>query len=101
MGESLKVSVSMIKNDAAKVENCIDAIPTLIKELEQSMAQLAQCWEGQAWLEYQNNVARYIEYLTDIYQHMGEFTKDLNQAAKLYQRAEQDVCSAIERVLIL
>ena len=101
MGERIKISVNRLKNDAAKVENYIEAIPTLIKELEQSMDQLAQCWEGQAWLEYQNNVALYIEILTDIYNHMGEFTKDLKQAAKLYQRVEQDACSAIDSVLVL
>ena len=101
MEQNLKVSVGRIRNDAAQIENEIDSIPALIKELEQSMAQLAQCWEGQAWLEYQNNVARYIEILTEIYQYMGEFTIDLNQAAKLYQRAEQDVCSAIDRSIVL
>lgn len=101
MAERLKVSVGKIRNDAEQVKKHIDSIPTLIKELEQSMEQLAQCWEGRAWVEYQNNVARYIEYLTEIYQHMGEFTKDLNEAAKVYKRTEQDICSAIDRVLIL
>lgn len=99
--DSLKISVSRLKRDAALVENYIDSIPTLIKELEQSMDQLAQCWDGQAWLEYQNNVALYIEILTEIYRYMGDFTKDLNQAAKMYQRTEQDVCSVIDRVIVL
>lgn len=101
MADLLKVSVNRLRTDASKVENLIDTIPNLVKELEEAMAQLAQCWEGQAWLEYQNNVAKYIEILTEIYKYMGEFTKDLNEAAKLYQRAEQDLCSAIDLVMVL
>lgn len=100
MAISMKISVSSIKNDASKIENDLSSIPALIDELEKSMGQLAQCWEGQAWDVYQTNIALDIEILTEIYRYMGGFTKSINEAATIYQRVEQDVCSTIDRIVV-
>lgn len=101
MRKDLKVSVQGILKDGMKIEEYLESIPVLIDELESSMGRLAQCWEGQAWIQYQNNVAIYVEILTDIYQCMGKYVEDINESAKIYQRAEQDVCTTLDHLLVL
>lgn len=97
----LKISVKRIRSDADQVEEHLESIPIFINELETAMQQLAQCWEGAAWIEYQNQVALYIEILTEIYKQMGEFTAKMNEASQIYERAEQNVCGKMDSVFVL
>ena len=97
----LKVSTNTMKQDADRIEQLKNTIPTLISELEASMAQLSGCWEGVAWGAYQKNVAHHIEMLTDIYDYMSRYIMNMQEAGKNYGYAEQDICAEIRKVLML
>lgn len=98
MAISMKISVGSIKNDAERIENLIESIPTLMNELEASMQQLAGCWEGPAWGIYQRNVAFHMEMLSDIYEYMSKYVITMQQASEDYCRTEQDICSDIRKI---
>lgn len=101
MGNYLKISTNTLKRDAEKIEEIKECIPVLIEELEASMRQLSNCWEGSAWGAYQKNVAEHIEMLTDIYNYMSQYTIKMQEAAKEYVYAEQDVCTDIRSLNML
>ena len=100
MADYIKVSTAQLKNDAETIENLSKSIPTLVSDLEVAMTQLANCWEGAAWGEYQKTVAYYIEHLSAIYQHMIGFSSNIGEASKAYHRTEQDICSEIDKINI-
>lgn len=96
MSDYVEVNSNAIKNDADRVNELIGSIPTLVKELEQSLYTLDGCWEGAAWNEYQNTNAYYMEVLADIYKYYGEFTAELHKASQIYMRTEQDVMDDVD-----
>lgn len=101
MGNYLKISANNLKSDAEKIEELKETIPVLIDELEVSMRQLSNCWEGPAWGAYQKNVAEHIEMLTDIYNYMSQYTIAMQEAAMEYVHAEQDACADIRNLNLL
>lgn len=101
MGNYLKVSANKLKYDAEKIGELNEAIPILIEELETSMRELSGCWEGPAWGAYQKTVAEYIGMLSEIYNYMGQYTITMQEAAKKYVYAEQDVCADIRGLNML
>lgn len=101
MSNHLMISANKLKSDAEKLEELKNTIPVLIDELEVSMRQLSNCWEGPAWGVYQKTVAEHIEKLTDIYNYMSQYTITMQEAAKDYVHAEQDVCADIRNLNML
>lgn len=95
MVDYIKVSANGISNDAERIKALTDSAPQLMKELEQAMYTLNECWEGAAWNAYQNTSADYIEILEEIYEYYGKYITNLHQASQTYTRAEQDVMSAV------
>lgn len=79
MADYIKVSTAQLKNDAETIENLSKSIPTLVSDLEAAMTQLANCWEGPEWEEYQKTFAYYMEQLTEIYMYMDSFTTDIER----------------------
>lgn len=98
MDNYLKVSAGLLERDAEKINELKNSIPVLVNELNDSMTQLSNCWEGPAWSSYQANVAYHIEVLTEIYDYLSRYADYMQEARKKYIRAEQDVCTDIKRV---
>lgn len=98
MAGYLKVSANSIKSDAEKIDELKEKVPMLLKDLETSMGQLANCWEGPAWAAYQVKVSEYMEMLSEIYEYLTKYTGSMKEAEKDYTRAEQDICVAIRNV---
>lgn len=101
MSNHLMISANKLNSDAEKLEELKNTIPVLIDELEVSMRQLSNCWEGSAWGVYQKTVAEDIEKLTDIYNYMSQYTITMQEAAKDYVHAEQDVYADIRNLNML
>lgn len=100
MGDYLRVSKASMEKDADRIEELLKALPKLIDELEQAMGQLSACWEGPAWVAYQKSVTEYVEELTGMYEQMGNYAVHIKEAAKEYGRAEQDICSEINKIYV-
>lgn len=98
MADYLKVSKVSMGRDAEQIEKKLETIPKLISELESSMKSLSACWDGPAWITYQNTVAGYIEKLTDIYDSMEKYVIYIKESSTEYVRAEQDVCMKINGI---
>ena len=98
MGNYLRISKNALERDAQNVETLIETLPALINDLQQGMHTLSTCWDGPAWAAYQQTVAKHVEKLTEMYEHMGKYTIYMKEAAKEYTRAEQDVCADINGV---
>lgn len=96
-----KVSTGSMVRDAKRLKELSDSIPRLVHELEGAMGELAGCWDGAAWMAYQEKVAEYVDSLTEIYRSMTIYVECIDEAAILYRRAEQDNCSIINSVLII
>ncbi|MBO5030833.1 MAG: WXG100 family type VII secretion target [Lachnospiraceae bacterium] len=95
MGDVIRISTRSLRSDADRVKELNDALPGLVKELEESMQQLSNCWEGLAWAGFQQTTAYYIEVLTEVYQYMGTYTENMQKASQDYERTEQDLCTAL------
>ena len=100
MGDYLKISQNSLEKDAQRIDELIATLPALIDDLQQAMQKLSACWEGPAWVAYQQTVTVDVEKLTEMYEHMGKYTGYMKEAAKEYARAEQDVCSEINQVYV-
>lgn len=96
MNTFIKVSTNSIANDAQEIDQLVNSIPELLKELEAAMGELSNCWEGAAWHNYQANVNHYIEMLLEIYKYMKNYAVKLQESSEVYHRAEQDVCTSLK-----
>ena len=91
----IRVSSAQISHAGREINELLNTIPGLIRELEASLQRLNGCWEGAAWDSFQSNAALQIEMLTEVYQYMKQFSAGMESAATQYKRAEQDVCAKL------
>ena len=92
MSNIIRISTNSLQRDSEKIKELNDSIPILVKELEASMQELSGCWEGLAWAGFQKTTANYIEILTEVYQYIGKYTENMQNASQDYKRTEQDLC---------
>lgn len=92
----IRTASNSIRNDAETVKELTEAIPVLMKELEEGLTALNNCWEGAAWNQYQNTNAYYMDVLEDVHQYYVNFATSMMKASTEYMRAEQDVMDDID-----
>jgi len=97
MANFMRVSTEAMKRDAERIQELNGAIPVLIEELDNSMQQLAACWEGAAWGMFQKNIADYTEMLGEIHKYMSEYASNMGRASNEYMHAEQDVLDLVKK----
>lgn len=98
--EILEINTATLKSDATTIQEKVESISTLVDNLEDSMEKLAGCWEGAAWGTYQYYMSQNIETLTDIYKEMSDYTTNMQEAAKLYEKTEDNVHKTIKSIWV-
>ena len=68
MSNQIRVSTSNMSRDVKKMDQQIAVLPEVIRELKVQMSLLASCWEGPAWMAFQNQVADDIAFMSEVYQ---------------------------------
>ena len=66
MSNYIKVSVPKMKRNAEQLQANVDKIPQFVNSLDASMKNLGACWEGPAWIAFQQQVESDILYLLDV-----------------------------------
>jgi len=100
MNNHIKVSVPKMKNSGDQLHGDMDKIPQFIQELDASMKQLGNCWEGPAWIAFQQQVQSDILNMLDVYDWLRKFLQALSEAEKVYGDCEQRSYDCIDRVRI-
>ena len=100
MSSNWKVSTPRMKQDEEDIQAQTDQIPKFIQELDASMKRLGQCWDGPAWLVFQQQVESDIQNMLDIYDWMKDYLQALSQSAEKYGEAEKKSYSAVENLKI-
>ena len=75
MATTQRVSCNSMKSDAEALSVALKDIPKTIEQLQVSMRNLAQCWEGPAWAAFQMQVNRDIQNMLEVYEKSGRTAK--------------------------
>lgn len=100
MGNQIRVSTSRMSKDVKTLEQQIAVLPQVIRELKTQMHLLASCWEGPAWMAFQNQVADDIAFMSEVYQFLSAYNRSLQSSAEGYLSAEQDNYSEIWKLWV-
>ena len=100
MSNQIRVSTSNMSRDVKKMDQQVAVLPEVIRELKVQMSLLASCWEGPAWMAFQNQVADDIAFMSEVYQFLSAYDKALQSSAEGYLSAEQNNYSEIWKLWI-
>lgn len=100
MSNFVKVSVPRMKNDGDQLYADIEKIPQFVRELDDAMRDLGTCWEGPAWIAFQQQVESDILNMLDMYDWLREFMKALSESEKEYGNCERKCYDCIDKVRI-
>lgn len=100
MSNYVKVSISRMKEDGEQLHTQIEQIPQFVRELEAAMKSLGSCWEGPAWVAFQQQVESDIINMLDVYDWLRKYMQALSDAGKVYGDCEEKSYSGIERIRI-
>lgn len=100
MSNYVKVSVSRMKEDGERLHIQTERIPQFVRELESSMRSLGTCWEGPAWIAFQQQVESDIINMLDTYDWLRKYMQALSDAEKVYGDCEEKSYSGVERVRV-
>lgn len=100
MGNYINVSIPRMKGMGDGLHADIEKIPQFINELDDSMRNLGQCWEGPAWMTFQQQVESDILNVLDVYDWMRRFLQALSEGEKIYGTCEKNTYDFIDKVRI-
>lgn len=100
MANIQRVSSKGMKKDGEDFSAALKDIPQTIDQLQISMRNLAQCWEGPAWEAFQGQVNRDIQNMHETYQILVELQKHLVEGRETYLRTEYDVYTDIKSLWV-
>ena len=100
MANYVKVSVPRMKDDGEELHNQIEQIPNFVRELEAAMQSLGTCWEGPAWIAFQQQVESDILNMLDMYDWLRKYMQTLSDTEKIYGACEETCYESIECVRI-
>lgn len=100
MSNYIKVSVPKMKRDAVQLQANVNKIPQFVNDLDASMKNLGACWEGPAWIVFQQQVESDILYLLDMYDWLQKLLQTEAEAEKIYGESEWKSCNCIEKIRI-
>lgn len=100
MSNYIKVSVPKMQKDSEQLKASIDKIPQFVNDLDASMKNLGNCWEGPAWIVFQQQVQSDILYLLEMYDWLSKLLQAETEAGKIYGEGEKKGYSRIEKIRI-
>lgn len=100
MSNHVKVSVPNMKRDGERLHTGAEQIPKFVRELEGAMRSLGTCWEGPAWIAFQQQVESDILNMLDVYDWMRRYLQALSDAEKVYGSCEEQSYECVERVRV-
>lgn len=100
MSNQIRVSTSKMSQDVKTLEEQIAVLPEVIGELRTQMHLLASCWEGPAWISFQNQVADDIAFMNEVYQFLSNYEKAMQTSAEGYLSAEEKNYSEIWKLWV-
>ena len=96
--ERLKVSAGQMSSDTEQLKAQIDAIPVQIDALSEAMNRLGECWEGSAWIAFQNQLADDINNMNDMYQFLTGLIQKLDTAKLSYLKTEKQAYRNVDQI---
>ena len=100
MNNIVRFSASNMKRDEETLQKQIEQIPKFIDDLETAMHRLGTCWDGPAWLSFQQEVDMDIQMMTGIYGWMHQYVQSMAGALEEYGKAESQSRELVERIKI-
>ena len=100
MSNYIKVSVPKMKIDWERLQTEVEKIPEFISELDSSMKGLSQCWDGPAWVAFQQQVESDIVNMLDVYDWLRILVTTMSDVEKIYGDSEERSYSCVEKVRI-
>ena len=100
MTNYIKVSVPKMKSDWERLQTEVEKIPKFIDELDSSMRGLSQCWDGPAWVAFQQQVESDIVNMLDVYDWLKRLLLAMSDVEKIYGESEERNYSCVEKVRI-
>ena len=100
MATTQRVSCNSMKSDAEALSVALKDIPKIIEQLQVSMRNLAQCWEGPAWAAFQMQVNRDIQNMLEVYENLAELQKGLGSGRDIYLRTEYGAYTDLKKIWV-
>lgn len=100
MSNHVKVSIPRMTQDADKLQSDFQRIPQFIQELDGSMKRLGGCWEGPAWIAFQQQVESDILNMLDVYDWLRKLLQAMSEAEKIYGDSEKRSYDCVDAVRI-
>lgn len=100
MSNYIKVSVPKMENKREELYSDIDKIPQFVRELDDSMRSLGMCWEGPAWITFQQQVESDIVNILEVYDWLRNFLQVLTDGEKSYGSCEEKCYDCIDKIRI-
>lgn len=100
MSNYIKVSINRMKNDADDLQDYAEKIPKFVNELESAMKSLGECWDGPAWIAFQQQVKSDILNMLDVYEWLSRYLQAMSRAEKTYADSEKRSYDCVNSVRI-
>lgn len=100
MGKHIRVSIPQMQRDGEKLHTQMEKIPQFVRELENAMQNLGSCWDGPAWITFQQQVASDILQMMEVYDWLRKYVQSLSEAEKAYGEGEKNGYESIKSVRI-
>jgi len=100
MSNHIRVSIPKMEGDGDRLHADMEKIPQFIQELEASMNRLGACWEGPAWITFQQQVQSDILNMLDVYEWLRKYAQAMSDSEKAYGNCERKSYDSIDQVRI-
>ena len=100
MSNHIRVSIPRMKADGDDLHAEIEKIPQFVNELQGAMNDLGRCWEGPAWITFQQQVNSDIENMMSVYEWLRKVVEALSEAEKAYGDCEKSSYDCVDRIRI-
>lgn len=86
----LSVSSDLLRTVASNIQGKAEEFASLLKEIQEANAELANSWEGTNATSYTTKVAEQAENLQQLQQAITKVSEFLNGVAKVFDQVESD-----------
>lgn len=100
MTNHIKVSIPRMKEDGEKFSAYAEKIPIFVQELDNAMKELGRCWEGPAWILFQDQVESDILNMLEIYDWLKDVINTMYETEKLFGESEKRSYHCVDAVRI-
>ena len=89
-----------MKADSDRLHENMERIPQFVRDLDATMKSLGACWEGPAWITFQQQVESDILNMLDLYDWLRNYLQAISGAEKIYGENEEKNYRTIEKLHI-